>query len=120
MIWVCYQSTYTTKLGVDLHAGTDLSAVCIPTFNQAQYLPESFDPIFSGAERAELIALLKQLGDSPALRFRILASSWGFAPFLEWQHTTKLQLKGILKGWLSKLKRASSIKIAEPTPASQH
>lgn len=66
-----------------------------------------FSPIFNEAERAGLIALLKELGDSPALRFRLLASSWGFAPFFDWQHSMKLKLKGTVKGWLSWLKRAS-------------
>ena len=72
-----------------------------------------FLPIFNEAERQELIALLKELGDSPALRLRLLALSWGFAPFFEWQHSTELKLKGTVKGWLSRLQSTSRIKTAE-------
>lgn len=74
-----------------------------------------FLPIFNQAERTELIALLKELGDSPALRLRLLALSWGLAPFFEWQHSTELKLKGTVKGWLSRLQSASKVKTAEPT-----
>jgi glycosyltransferase involved in cell wall biosynthesis len=70
-----------------------------------------FLPIFNQQERAELVALLKQLGDSPLLRLRILALSLGFAPFFEWQHQTELKLKGFVKDWLSKLKNMSTIKV---------
>ena len=74
-----------------------------------------FLPMYNQAERTELVALLKELGDSPALRLRLLALSWGLAPFFEWQHTTELKLKGIVKGWLSKLQGGSKVKTAEPT-----
>ncbi|HEY9636941.1 MAG TPA: glycosyltransferase family 2 protein [Coleofasciculaceae cyanobacterium] len=73
-----------------------------------------FLPIFNETERAELIALLKQLGDSPALRLRLLALSFGFAPFFEWQHHTELKLKGIVKDWLSRLKSGSRVKTSRP------
>jgi glycosyltransferase involved in cell wall biosynthesis len=74
-----------------------------------------FLPIYNQSERTELVALLKELGDSPALRLRLLALSWGLAPFFEWQHATELKLKGIVKGWLSKLQGAYKIKTARPT-----
>ncbi|MER3492933.1 MAG: glycosyl transferase [Mastigocladus sp. ERB_26_2] len=69
-----------------------------------------FLPIFNQEERAELVALLKQLGDSPLLRLRIVALSLGFAPFFEWQLHTELKLKGVVKDWLSKLKTMSVVK----------
>lgn len=69
-----------------------------------------FSPIFNESERAELISLLKELGNSPTLRLRLLISSWGFAPFFEWQHHTELKIKGIVKDWLSKLRSGSRIK----------
>ncbi|PLZ04963.1 glycosyltransferase [Fischerella thermalis] len=69
-----------------------------------------FLPIFNQEERAELVALLKQLGDSPLLRLRIVALSLGFAPFFEWQLHTELKLKGFVKDWLSKLKSISLVK----------
>jgi glycosyltransferase involved in cell wall biosynthesis len=72
-----------------------------------------FLPIFNQAERAELVGLLKKLGDSPALRLRLLALSWGLAPIFEWQHHTELKLKGIVKGWLSKLTTDSTAKTAQ-------
>jgi glycosyltransferase involved in cell wall biosynthesis len=72
-----------------------------------------YRPLFTTAERAELTGLLKELGDSPALRLRFLALSWGLAPFFEWRYTTELKLKDIVKGWLSKLQGASKNKTAE-------
>jgi hypothetical protein len=66
-----------------------------------------FLPIFNETERAELIALLKKLGNSPALQLRLFALSLGFAPFFEWQLHTELKLKGIVKDWLSKFKTRS-------------
>ncbi|MUH00048.1 glycosyltransferase [Scytonema sp. UIC 10036] len=68
-----------------------------------------FLPIFNKEERAELVNLLKQLGDSPMLRLRLFALSFGLAPFFEWQHHTELKLKGIVKDWLSKLKARSTV-----------
>lgn len=77
------------------------------------HAPACFAPIFTKAERAELMGLLKELGDSPTLRFRFFAFSLGLAPFFEWQHHTKLKLKGRVKGWLSKLKRVATYKKPE-------
>ena len=74
-----------------------------------------FLPIFNEAERTELIALLKELGDSPALRLRLLILSWGLAPLFEWQHSTELKLKGTVKQWLSGIQNVSRIKTAGPT-----
>ncbi|KAF3884508.1 MULTISPECIES: glycosyltransferase family 2 protein [Nostocales] len=71
-----------------------------------------FSPIFSKTERAELIDLLKELGDSPALRIRLFALSLGLGPFFEWQHHTELRLKGIVKSWLTKIKTINQIKAA--------
>ncbi len=71
-----------------------------------------FLPIFNQEERAELVSLLKQLGDSPVLQLRIFALSLGFAPFFEWQHHTELKLKGFVKDWLSKLKSMTAVKVA--------
>ncbi|PMB18100.1 glycosyl transferase [Fischerella thermalis CCMEE 5198] len=68
-----------------------------------------FSPIFTTAERAELIALLKELGDSPALRLRLFACSFGLGPMFDWQHHMKLKLKGMIKGWLSWLKNSSKV-----------
>ncbi len=68
-----------------------------------------FLPIYNREERAELVGMLKQLGDSPALRLRIFFLSLGLAPFFEWLHHTELKLKGIVKGWLSKLKNPSGV-----------
>jgi glycosyltransferase involved in cell wall biosynthesis len=66
-----------------------------------------FSSIFTEEERGDLIALLKELGDSPALRLRLLALSWGFAPFFSWQLDTSLKLKGLVKDILSRLKSSS-------------
>jgi glycosyltransferase involved in cell wall biosynthesis len=63
-----------------------------------------FSPIFTKEEQTKLIALLKELGDSPALRLRLLALSWGFAPFFSWQLDTSLKLKGMVKDFLSRSK----------------
>ncbi len=63
-----------------------------------------FSSIFTEREQEELITLLKELGDSPALRLRLLALSWGFAPFFSWQLDTSLKLKGMVKDFLSRLK----------------
>ncbi|KYC35925.1 glycosyl transferase [Scytonema hofmannii PCC 7110] len=71
-----------------------------------------FSPIFSKTERAELVDLLKELGDSPALRIRLFAFSLGLAPIFEWQHHTELKLKGIVKGWLSKIKTMNQVTTA--------
>jgi glycosyltransferase involved in cell wall biosynthesis len=71
-----------------------------------------FLPIFNQAERAELIDLLMKLGDSPALRLRLLLLSWGLAPIFEWQHHTELRLKGIVKGWLNKLTSVRNLVIS--------
>ncbi|GAB1544294.1 hypothetical protein NUACC21_69700 [Scytonema sp. NUACC21] len=71
-----------------------------------------FSPIFSKTERAELISLLKELGDSPALRIRLFASSLGLAPVFEWQHHMELKLKGIVKVLLSKIKTITQLKTA--------
>ncbi|MFQ4145150.1 glycosyltransferase family 2 protein [Chlorogloeopsis sp. ULAP02] len=68
-----------------------------------------FLPIYDQQERAELVALLKQLGDSPALRLRLFVLSLGLAPFFEWLHHTELELKGMVKGWLSRLKNTSRV-----------
>ncbi|MGJ5675527.1 MAG: glycosyltransferase family 2 protein [Nostochopsis sp.] len=68
-----------------------------------------FSPIFTPTERAELITLLKELGDSPALRLRLLACSLGLAPIFDWQLHMTLKLKGIVKGWLSRLKSTSKL-----------
>jgi hypothetical protein len=84
---------------------------------QRRNLPFSFQHTVSflsqSAESTELVDLLKELGDSPALRLRFLALSWGLAPFFEWRYTTELKLKDIVKGWLSKLQGASKNKTAE-------
>ncbi|GAB1544293.1 hypothetical protein NUACC21_69690 [Scytonema sp. NUACC21] len=69
-----------------------------------------FLPIFNKEERAELVNLLKKLGDSPSLRLRLFALSIGLAPYFEWQLHTTLKLKGIVKDWLSKLKARSTVK----------
>ncbi|NWF62526.1 MAG: glycosyltransferase family 2 protein [Fischerella sp.] len=74
-----------------------------------------FLPIYNQQERDELVGLLKQLGDSTALRLRIFLLSLGLAPFFEWQLHTELKLKGMVKSWLSKLKTGSTVKTAEPT-----
>lgn len=63
-----------------------------------------YRPFFSEAERSELIELLKELGDSPALQMRLWVMSWGLAPFFEWQYAATLKLKGLIKIGLSKLK----------------
>lgn len=72
-----------------------------------------FLPIYNQAERAEHVALLKKLGDSPLLRLRLFALSLGLAPFFEWQHHTELKLKGVVKGWLSNFKASSRVKTAQ-------
>ncbi|NJM70297.1 MAG: glycosyltransferase family 2 protein [Scytonema sp. RU_4_4] len=72
-----------------------------------------FSPIFTKAEREELIGLLKELGDSPSLRLRLFALSLGLAPLFEWQHHTELKLKGFVKGWLSQFQAAFKLKKVE-------
>lgn len=72
-----------------------------------------YRPLFNDAERVEIITLLKQLGDSPLLRLHFLASSWGLAPFFEWQQSIKSKLKRLVKGWLSKLQGSSKLKELE-------
>jgi hypothetical protein len=73
-----------------------------------------YRPLFNEAERAELIKLLKELGDSPALRFRLLALSWGLAPLFEWQQVTTSKLKRMIKEGFSKLQGSSRLKQIEP------
>jgi hypothetical protein len=73
-----------------------------------------YRPLFNKAERSEIINLLKDLGDSPALRLRLLASSLGLAPLFEWQQSTASKLKRIVKEWLSRLQRSSRLKQSEP------
>jgi glycosyltransferase involved in cell wall biosynthesis len=72
-----------------------------------------YRPLFNDAERLEIINLLKQLGDSPILRLHFLASSWGLAPFFEWQQSIISKLKRLVKGWLSKLHGYSKLKELE-------
>lgn len=74
-----------------------------------------YRPLFSEEERVEIISLLKQLGDSPALRLYLLASSWGLAPFFEWQQSTAVTLKRTIKGWLSRLLSSSRLEESEHT-----
>ncbi|NEP52091.1 MAG: glycosyltransferase family 2 protein [Moorea sp. SIO3C2] len=62
-----------------------------------------YRPLFNEVERSELIALLKELGDSPALRFRMFLSKLGFRAVFEWTIYIELRLKGMVKGWLSTL-----------------
>ncbi|MEM7554974.1 MAG: glycosyltransferase family A protein [Cyanobacteria bacterium P01_A01_bin.84] len=71
-----------------------------------------FLPMYNKQERADLVELLKQLGDSYALRLRLFALSLGLAPFFEWQHHTELKLKGIVKGFLSKFKNPKKVETA--------
>ncbi|CAN1209275.1 Glycosyl transferase family 2 [Tumidithrix helvetica PCC 7403] len=63
-----------------------------------------FLPIFNETEKAELIALLKRLGDSPALRLRLFLLSLGLAPFFEWQLSAVGNLKDLAKTILSGLR----------------
>jgi GT2 family glycosyltransferase len=65
---------------------------------------------FSAEEQAGLIALLKELGESPALKLRLILLQWGWAGYFAWWHRTELQLKGLVKGWLRSAKPT-------PTPA---
>ncbi|MEG3435926.1 glycosyltransferase family 2 protein [Pannus brasiliensis CCIBt3594] len=62
-----------------------------------------YNPFFSEAERSELIELLQELGDSPALQIRLWTMRLGLAPFWEWQYQTLLKLKALVKFWLHKL-----------------
>jgi glycosyltransferase involved in cell wall biosynthesis len=63
-----------------------------------------YRPLFSEAERSELVELLKELGDSLALRLRLFVLRWGCGSFLEWQFAMQSQLKVMIKRLLSELK----------------
>lgn len=54
-------------------------------------------PIFNEVERAELLLLLKELGDSPILQLRIALLSWGFGSFFKWQNLVKKKIKDQIK-----------------------
>lgn len=66
-----------------------------------------YSPWFNETEKAELTALLKELGDSTALRIKIFALKLGLNPFFEWWHATELLLKNMVKGLLSKAQGAT-------------
>jgi GT2 family glycosyltransferase len=69
--------------------------------------------LFTEAEQAEMVALLKELGDSPALRFRFLALHWGLGPLFEWWYTTKMKSKGVLKVWLGQIRGITLTSVAK-------
>ncbi|QDZ39112.1 glycosyltransferase family 2 protein [Euhalothece natronophila Z-M001] len=68
------------------------------------HAPYCFRPLFTSAERKELVDLLKALGDSPALRLRLVALHCGFRPFLEWRYSAEIKLKRTIKDCLISLK----------------
>ncbi|MFP4255193.1 MAG: glycosyltransferase family 2 protein, partial [Halothece sp.] len=68
------------------------------------HAPYCFRPLFTSAERRELVELLKALGDSPALRVRLFALHCGFRPFLEWRYSLEIKFKRAIKDWLNSLK----------------
>ncbi|PSN14660.1 glycosyl transferase [filamentous cyanobacterium CCT1] len=77
-----------------------------------RHAPSCFSPYFTQAEQAQLVELLKGLGDSFGLRLCIAAIRLGLGPFFRWQREADLALKGIAKGWLNKLRAPSDIKSA--------
>ncbi|AFZ13615.1 glycosyl transferase family 2 [Crinalium epipsammum PCC 9333] len=64
-----------------------------------------YRPLFTEAERNELIELVKKLGDSPALQFRLLTLRWGLSPFFEWRYSTELKLKRLVKAFFNRLNK---------------
>lgn len=70
------------------------------------HAPFCFRPLFTKAERVELIALLKELGDSPALNLRLFALRCGLGSLFEWQYATEIKLKRLIKDWISSLQKA--------------
>ena len=60
-------------------------------------------PVFTAAERATIVELLRKLGDSPTLQRRLRLISWGFGPYFRWQSSLKLKLKDQIKWWLTRL-----------------
>lgn len=74
-----------------------------------RHAPSCFSSYFTPAEQAQLVELLKKLGDSFGLRLRIAAIRLGFGPFFHWQRETDLALKGAIKGWLNKLRHSKRV-----------
>jgi cellulose synthase/poly-beta-1,6-N-acetylglucosamine synthase-like glycosyltransferase len=62
--------------------------------------------LFTESERNELIELVKELGDSPALQLRLLALQWGLGPFFEWRYSKELKLKRLVKTLFGRFKAA--------------
>lgn len=57
---------------------------------------------WNSSEKAVIIKLLKELGDSPDLQRRLQLLNWGFGAYFRWQNTIQIQLKDQLKQWLTK------------------
>lgn len=60
-------------------------------------------PLFTAAEQATIVELLRKLGDSPALQRRLKLLNWGFGPYFRWHSSLKLKLKDQIKQWLTRL-----------------
>ena len=60
-------------------------------------------PMFTAAEQATIVELLRELGDSPALQRYLRLLRWGFGFYFRWQSKLLLLLKDQVKYWLAKL-----------------
>lgn len=60
-------------------------------------------PVFAPPEQATIVELLQKLGDSPALQRRLKLVHWGFGAYFRWYSSIELQLKDLIKQWLSRL-----------------
>lgn len=54
-------------------------------------------PLLTPPEKATLVELLQQLGDSPALQRRLKLLHWGFGAYFRWQNTAQIKLRDWLK-----------------------
>lgn len=61
-------------------------------------------PLFTEAEQANIVELLRELGDSPALQRRLRLLRLGFGSYFRWQSSLELKLKDRIKQWLNILR----------------
>ena len=73
-----------------------------------------FGPQYSAAERAHLVALLKQLGDGPRLRLRLRLCELGLGPRIERANRLRGRAKSIVKAALKRTARLAPRPLDRP------